>query len=215
MKEAGIRVLVVDDHSLVRDGICRLLEAEPDLLVVGAVSSGPEALGSLPGLRPDVILLDIRMPGMSGIEATRAIRAADPLVRVVALSAYDDQAAAAYEAGVSGYVLKTARSAELLATLRAVHLGTTVIPDSLGGRLGLALRGPGPSAGGLTPREREVLALVVRGLTNRAIARALDIGPRTADQHVHSIFLKAGVRSRAEAVHYALENHLVGGEAPA
>jgi DNA-binding NarL/FixJ family response regulator len=208
-----IRVLLVDDHALIREGVRRLLEAEPDIEVIGEAGSGEAAIAVLDVERPDILLLDVRMPGMGGLEATRVIRSTFPNVRVVILSAYAEYAAEAIGAGAWGYLLKTASGGLLLATLRSVFYGAKVVHEPVSESLSL---GGGPArperTSVLSPRELEVLRLLVGGLTNRAIARGLGIGPRTADQHVHSIFVKIGARSRAEAVLYAVEHHLAGGD---
>jgi DNA-binding NarL/FixJ family response regulator len=205
----AIRVMLVDDHALVREGINQILDKEPDITVIGEAERGDLALEMLESLQPDVVLLDVRMPGMSGIETTRRIRAAFPKIRVLILSAYADFAVEAFRAGASGYVLKSARSRELVAALRSVFCGSTVIQGALAEGLGIWESG-GRSQGTdlLSPREAQILRLIARGLTNRTIAREVGIAPRTADQHVHNIFVKVGVRSRAEAVRYAVEHEL-------
>jgi DNA-binding NarL/FixJ family response regulator len=201
--------LLVDDHALVREGIRQILEREPDITVVGEAERGDLALELLDRLQADVVLLDVRMPGMSGIETTRRIRASYPSVRILILSAHSDFAVEAFRAGASGYVLKSARSSELIAALRSVFLGSTVIQGSLAEAMDIWGSG-GRSRGTdlLSPREAQILRLIARGLTNRTIAREIGIAPRTADQHVHNIFVKVGVRSRAEAVRYAVEHEL-------
>lgn len=204
-----IRVMLVDEHALVREGIRQILEKEPDLLVVGEADRGEMALGVLDDLHPDVVLLEVRMPGISGVETTRRIRAAFPKIRVLILSADGDFALEALRAGASGYLLKTSNSRHLVAALRSVFFGSTVIQGALAEGLGVW----GPSARSkvanvLSRREAEILRLIARGLTNRAIARQVGIATRTADQHAHNIFVKVGARSRAEAVRYAVEHDL-------
>jgi len=204
-----IRAMLVDDHAVVREGIRQILDREPDIAVIGEAERGDLALELLDRLQPDVVLLDVRMPGLSGIETTRRIRAAFPKIRVLILSAYDDFAVEAFRAGASGYVLKSAGSRELIAALRSVFFGSTVIQGALTEGLGI-FGSVGRSRGSdlLSPREAQILRLIARGLTNRTIAREIGIAPRTADQHVHNIFVKVGVRSRAEAVRYAVEHEL-------
>ncbi len=206
---AAIRVMLVDEHALVREGIRHILEKERDLLVVGEADRGDLALGLLEDLHPDVVLLEVRLPGMSGVETTRRIRATFPKIRVLILSADGDFALEALRAGASGYVLKTSGSRELVAALRSVFFGSTVIQGALAEGLGIW----GPSARSKVPnvlsrREAEILRLIARGLTNRAIAQEIGIAPRTADQHAHNILVKVGARSRAEAVRYAVEHEL-------
>jgi DNA-binding NarL/FixJ family response regulator len=199
--------MLVDDHALVREGIRQILDKEPDIEVIAEAERGELALELLELLQPDVVLLDVRMPGISGIETTRRIRAAFPKIRVLILSAHADFAVEAFHAGALGYVLKSARSSELIAALRSVFLGLIVVQGSLAEGLGLG--GSGGRFQGkdlLSPREAQILRLIARGLTNRTIAREIGVAPRTADQHVHNIFVKVGVRSRAEAVRYAVEH---------
>jgi DNA-binding NarL/FixJ family response regulator len=204
-----IRVMLVDDHDLVREGIRRIIDREPGFAVLGEAESGDTALQLLERVQPDVVLLDVRMPGISGIETTRRIRAAFPTVRVLILTAYADYAVEAFRAGASGYVLKSARSSELIAALRSVFSGSMVIQGAVAERLSISeSAGMSPRAELLSLREAQILRLLARGLTNRAIAREIGIAPRTADQHVHNIFVKVGVRSRAEAVRYAVEHDL-------
>jgi len=201
--------MLVDDHALVREGIRQILDKEPEITVIGEAERGDLALELLDSLQPDVVILDVRMPGMNGIETTRRIRAAFPKIRILILSAHADFAVEAFRAGASGYVLKSASSRELVAALRSVFSGSIVIQEALAE--GLGLRGSGGRSQGtdvLSPREAQILRLIARGLTNRTIAREIGVAPRTADQHVHNIFIKVGVRSRAEAVRYAVEHEL-------
>jgi DNA-binding NarL/FixJ family response regulator len=207
-----VRVMLVEEHAIVREGLRRILEREPDLKVVGEANRGDDALKVIDEVRPDVVLMGARLPGISGVETTRRIRTACPQVRVVMLSAQADFALEALRAGASGYLLKTASSRILVAALRSVFLGATVIQEELAA--GLGIWGPSPgSPEVLSRREAQILRLIVRGLTNRAIAREVGIAPRTADQHVHNIFIKVGARSRAEAVRYAVEHELASTEA--
>ena len=204
-----VRLMLVEEHALVREGIRRILEREPGFEVVGESNRGDDALKLIDDLRPDVVLMGARLPGMSGIETTRRIRGVFRQVRVLILSAQTDFALEALRAGASGYVLKTATSRELVAALRSVFLGLTVVQGELAAALGVW----GPTARSqlkdvLSRREVQILGLIARGLTNRAIAREVGIAPRTADQHVHNIFIKVGARSRAEAVRYAVEHEL-------
>ena len=209
-----VRVMLVEEHAIVREGLRQILEREPDLKVVGEADRGDDALKVIDEVRPDVVLMGARLPGISGVETTRRIRTACPQVRVVMLSAQADFALEALRAGASGYLLKTASSRILIAALRSVFLGATVIQEELAA--GLGIWGPSPGSGPpevLSRREAQILRLIVRGLTNRAIAREVGIAPRTADQHVHNIFIKVGARSRAEAVRYAVEHELASTEA--
>lgn len=202
------RILLVDDHSLLRDGLRRILEREPDLDVVGEAATGEGALELVAQLLPDIVLMDVRMPGMDGIEATRRLRASHPQVQVLVLSAYPEFTREALQAGAAGYLLKSAPARQLLASVRSVALGSMAVQRSL---LGALPWSPGDSrvrTGVLSGRERDILRLITRGLTNRAIARQLGIAPRTADQHVHNMLIKIGARSRVEAVRYAIEHEL-------
>jgi DNA-binding NarL/FixJ family response regulator len=202
------RIVLVDDHSMLREGLRRILEQEPDLEIVGEAAAGEAALELVAQLLPDIVLMDVRMPGMDGIEVTRRLRTSHPQVQVLVLSAYPDFAREALQAGAAGYLLKSAPVRQLLASVRSVALGSMSIERSL---LGALAWSPGDSArrtGDLSGRERDILRLITRGLTNRSIARQLGIAPRTADQHVHNMLIKIGVRSRAEAVRYAIEHEL-------
>ena len=201
--------MLVDDHALVREGIRQILDKQPEITVIGEAERGDLALELLDSLQPDVVILDVRMPGMNGIETTRRMRAAFPKIRILILSAHADFAVEAFRAGASGYVLKSASSRELVAALRSVFLGSIVIQEALAE--GLGLRGSGGRSQGtdvLSPREAQILRLIARGLTNRTIAREIGVAPRTADQHVPNLVIKGGVRSRAEAVRYAVEHEL-------
>ena len=175
--------------------------------MAGEAEGFDEAMTLLAREQVDVVVLDMRMPGVGGVDATRMIRSSYPTVRVLILTAFPEHVAEAFNAGASGFVLKSARSEGLLAAIRTVYLGATVIQDPLLESLEVSASKP-PEASPLTPRELEVIRLLARGLSNRAIAFELGIGPRTADQHVHSIFVKTGVKSRTAAVRYALDHDL-------
>jgi DNA-binding NarL/FixJ family response regulator len=210
----SISVLLVDDHALVREGLRQILDREPDISVVAEADSGEAALNLLTRMRPDVVLLDVRMPGIGGIETARRISSDSPEVRVLMLSAYSEFVLEALRAGASGYMLKTAGSRQLLAGVRSVFLGSTVVHGDLRSSLGVGSPGTGSRTSGvLSRREGEILSLIARGLTNRAIARRVGIAPRTADQHAHNILVKVGARSRAEAIRYAIEHELVSAAA--
>lgn len=205
-----IRVVIVDDHTLLREGTIQLLEQEAEVKVVGQAGSGEEGLEVLGRLRPDVALIDVHLPGMSGLELARATAASLPEVRVLIVSAYDDYAylTEALEIGVGGYLLKTATTRELVDAVRAVAGGVFVLDQALSSRLTRRRSGP-LAAGALTRRESEVLGVLARGRSNQQIATELGLGQRTVEGHVSSVLGKLGVASRAEAVAYALGHRLV------
>lgn len=211
-----IRVVVVDDHALVREGSVQLLEQELDLQVVGQAGSGEEALRLLEAVAPDVALVDVALPGMSGLELAREMIARGLGCRVLVVSAYDDYAyvSEALELGVGGYLLKTASARELVDAVRAVADGVVVLDAEVSVRLGRRSRNGSarPAAAALTSRETEVLALLARGRSNKEIAAELALGVRTVESHVSSLLAKLGVASRTEAVAYALSHRLVSPE---
>jgi len=211
MEPGVIRVVVVDDHALHRDGTRQILEAHPDLQVVGEAASGEVTLALVNQLRPDVVLMDIRLPGMNGIEVTRALTRDHPDVRVLMVSAYDEDVyvRGALEAGAAGYLRKTAPGKELVEAVRAVAGGATVLQSGLTARLLIASRQhePGPIA--LTERELAVLRLLAEGLHNRELAARLGISPRTVERHCASVYAKLGVGSRTEAVVLAISTKLL------
>lgn len=206
-----IRVVIVDDHALVREGTVQLLEQEVDVEVVGQAGSGEDGLGVLEQSRPDVALVDVNLPGMSGLELARKAAASVPAVRVLIVSAYDDYAyvAEALEIGVGGYLLKNASARELVDAVRAVADGVFVLDRAISGRLARRWRDDTPTAGALTRRETDVLSLLARGRSNKQIAAELGLGLRTVEGHVSSVLGKLGVTSRTEAVAYALGHRLV------
>ncbi|NMM23719.1 MAG: response regulator transcription factor [Phycicoccus sp.] len=197
-----IRVLVVDDHALHRDGARGILSQHPDIEVVDEADSGEMALALIDRLLPDVVLMDIRLPGVSGIEATRQIRARNPSVRVLMVSAYDDDEyiRGALQAGASGYLCKTAPGRELAKAIRSVASGSTVVEPAVLARLLVVRPSRSSTEGGLSEREQSVLDLLAQGLTNKRVAARLNISARTVERHCESIYAKMAVHSRAEAV---------------
>jgi DNA-binding NarL/FixJ family response regulator len=210
-----IKVLLVDDQSLVRAGFRMILSAEDDLEVVGEATDGLEVVELVTRLQPDVVLMDIRMPGLDGIEATRRALAARPEVRVVVLTTFDldEYVYAALRAGASSFLLKDAKESQLLAAIRVVADGGSLFAPGITGRLiaRFAERAPGTAIElpPLTAREHEVLGLVARGLSNAEIAEKLVISEHTTKTHVASLLQKLGLRSRVQAVVLAYESGLV------
>jgi len=203
-----IRALVVDDHPVVRAGLVALLDAAPDIRVVGTASSGEDAIGLAAELRPDVVLMDLRMSGIDGDEATASILAAGQQTRVIILTTYenDDAILRAISAGASGYLLKAAPEEELLAGVRAVAAGEVALAPSVSRLLVRRAAAPTPPpAPALSPREHEVLALVADGLSNRAIGERLFVGEATVKTHLLHAFAKLGVDDRTRAVTRAME----------
>jgi DNA-binding NarL/FixJ family response regulator len=204
-----IRVLLVDDHPVVRAGLRGMLEAVDGLAVVGEAGSGPEAVTAARALHPDVVLMDLRMPGGDGVVATGRIRAAVPDTRVVVLTTYETDAdiLRAVEAGAAGYLLKDAGPAELTRALFAAARGETVLAPSVAARLVDGV--PRPAAPALSAREVEVLRRVARGRSNAEIGRELHITEATVKTHLLRIFQKLGVSDRTAAVTTAMANGLL------
>jgi DNA-binding NarL/FixJ family response regulator len=214
----SVRVLVVDDQALVRAGFVKLLEPEPNLTVVGEAGDGLEAVEAVARTRPDVVLMDIRMPRMDGIEATRRLRAKPDAARVLILTTYDldEYVFEALKAGASGFLLKDAPSDQLIAGIGVVAAGDALLAPAVTRRLIEEFaRRPTPPPGGpvelaeLTAREREILTLIARGLTNGEIAGGLVVGESTVKTHVGNILMKLGLRDRVQAVVLAYETGLV------
>jgi two-component system, NarL family, response regulator LiaR len=212
-----LRLLIAEDHTLVREGTRRILEQQSDFEVVGEAESGEAAIDLAASLRPDVAILDVRLPGCTGIDACREIAARQLGVRCLILSAYDDEqyVIEALRAGASGYLLKTAPSRELVDAVRAVGSGATVLQDAISRRLAESRIRPaqGGAAGEVSARELDVLRLAARGLANKDIARRLGISRRTVEGHMNNLFSKLGATSRTEVVLEALNRHLVEMEA--
>ena len=209
----SIRVLIVDDHAVVRTGLRRVLEAEPDIDVVGEAPDAERAVFEAIENKPDIVLLDVMMPGKSGIEGMPALLQAAPDARVLILSMQDDPryVREAFDAGASGYVLKEAADTEVVDAVRAVGAGERYVHPSLGARLVAADTDERRRAASdpLSDREREVLRLLALGHTNQEIASMLFISVRTAETHRAHIMRKLGLGSRAELVRYALAEGLL------
>jgi DNA-binding NarL/FixJ family response regulator len=220
MSDAGrqpLRIAVADDQTAVREGLATLLDLLPGLTVVGTAADGDEAVALVARERPDVVLMDLRMPGCDGVEATQRIRSQHPETQVVVLTTYadDESILKALHAGARGYLTKDAGRSEIARAIEAAAAGQSVLDPAVQARL-LAVAGepaaqavPEQRPDGLTAREVEVLALIAGGLSNGQIARALFVSEATVKTHVNHIFSKAGVRDRAQAVHYAYQHGIV------
>jgi DNA-binding NarL/FixJ family response regulator len=211
---AAIRLIIADDHAVVRKGLAAVLADEPDLHVIGLAGSGREALALVQQLQPDLALLDITMPDMNGLEATRKLAASHPRVRVLILTMHEEEAFffEALKAGAAGYVLKGADSDEVIAAIRAVHGGGVYLPPKLAGRLvreHLDHQGQQAADDGLTPREREILTMIAQGLTNREIADRLLLSLNTVKTHRLHILQKLNLRDRGELISYAIKHGLL------
>ncbi|GGO49228.1 response regulator [Streptomyces lasiicapitis] len=215
-----VRVLVVDDQSVVRAGFAAVIDAEPDLTVVGQAADGAEALELARVSRPDVVLMDIRMPGMDGLTATRLLTSAEPPTRVLVLTTFrrDEYVFSALRGGASGFLLKDCEPQELVDAIRTVAAGETLLAPEITRRLidAFATGTVGPRARPdgrldvLTGRERDVLREVARGLNNPEIAAALGIGRSTVKTHMNALLAKLSLRDRAQAIIFAYEVGLAG-----
>ena len=209
-----IRLLLVDDHQIVRAGLRMLFQAEPDMEIVGEASSGEEALALVPTLQPDVVIMDVAMPGMNGIEATRHIREINPRTAVLALTMHEDEQYffAMLDAGAAGYIPKRAAPDDLVSAIRVVSQGNVFLYASLARFLikDATERATHEPLGephlveSLTPREHEVLTWIAEGRTNREIAETLVISPKTVDRHRENIMAKLNLHNRTELVKYAI-----------
>ncbi len=204
-----IRIMIVDDHEVVRLGMRAAFEAEPDMSVVGEASNGAEALAKIPVLDPQLILMDVRMEKMNGIEACREIKSRNPDVHILMITSYTDEDAmiSSILAGASGYLLKHVSRADLLRSIRQIASGHSLI-DSRTAQQAMERMTQIPGSE-LTEREREVLTLVARGYTNKQIADTLFVSEKTARNHVSHILDKLGLSRRSEAAAFAVEHRLV------
>lgn len=205
--DAKIRVVIVDDHAMLRAGLEQLLGGEPDLEVVGKAAEGAEAVGLVREVRPDVVLMDLQMPGVDGVEATRQI-VVEELADVLVLTSYSDaeRIVGALDAGALGYLLKDAEPDEVLRGIRAVARGESPINPRAARELLGARRTTSTATADLTPRETEVLELVRQGMANKQIARRLGISERTVKAHLTSTFQRIGVVDRTQAALWAERN---------
>lgn len=210
---AKIRVIVADDHAIVRDGISSLLSTEPDIEVVAEATNGREAVELSKRHKPDIVLMDLMMPEMDGVEATKAIRAGASNTRVLVLTSFaaEDRLLPALRAGAQGYLLKQSGAEDLVGAIQLVHSGGSSLDPAVAGKVLQELAkesGPSGPAEALTDRELEVLGLIARGMSNRQIAESLVISEATARNHVSNILGKLQVESRTQAALYALREGL-------
>jgi NarL family two-component system response regulator LiaR len=211
MAQKSIRVLIVDDHFMVRDGLKVFVNVSPGMECVGEAASGEDALRLCAEVQPDVVLMDLMMPGMDGVRATELIRKQFPQTRVVALTSFAEKELVqrAVRAGATGYLLKNASMPQLAAAIRQAAEGRATLSAEATEALMSATAGPTGPEEELTPRELEVLAALGEGLTNFEIARKLTISESTARFHISNIFMKLGVSNRTEAVRLALRLKLI------
>jgi len=208
--QVQIRIVVVDDHDMVRRGLAAYLKVQPDLSLIGEAGDGMQAVELCLQLQPDVVLMDLIMPGMGGIEATRLIREQNPATQVIALTSFQEKSMVqeAIRAGAISYLLKNVKGDNLAAAIRSANAGRGTLSPEV--TQGLITSGRKPQVGqDLSPRELEVLALMVEGLTNPEIAERLSISRATASSHVSHILQKLDVSNRAEAIVLAVRNNLV------
>ncbi len=211
---APIRVAVADDHPVVRDGLVAMLETQPDFAVIGEAETGPDALAVVVAANPDVLLLDLEMPGLDGVGVLRRLREAGARTRVIVFTVFDtdERIIAAVEAGAAGYLLKGAPRGDVFAAVRTVAAGGSLLAPVATSAVLRRVRqemAPAGAAPALTPRERAVLKHLARGLGNKQIAAALRISERTVKFHVSSVFTKLGAANRTEAVTRAAQAGLI------
>jgi NarL family two-component system response regulator LiaR len=209
-----IRVLIADDHAVVRQGLRTFLDLQDDFEVVGEAADGGEAVDQAARLAPDVVLMDLAMPGTDGVTAIRALRERVPDARAIALTSYsdDERVFGAVRAGAAGYLLKDTDPAELVAGIRTVAAGQGLLSPPVAARLleEMARGGTaGPEAADLTPREREVLILIARGRSNKRIALELGVAEKTVKTHVGHVLAKLGVSDRTQAALWAVRHDLL------
>ena len=208
-----IRIAVIDDHPVVRDGLIAMLGTQPDLLVVGEANDGPEAIRVVADRQPDVILLDLEMPGMDGVKVLRRLQAEQPDVRAIVFTAFDtdERIVSALQAGAKGYLLKGVPRNEFFEAIRVVHRGGSLLQPVVASKLLAHMRKPAADAlpEPLTEREREVLGLLAQGKANKEIAAALVITERTVKFHISSIMGKLGAGNRTEVVSLAVQQGLI------
>ena len=210
-----IRILLVDDHHVLREGIVSILDAVDDLFVAGEAESGEQAIELAKQLEPDVMLLDLNLPDMSGLEVARRVLADDPQMTIVALTAYDyvQYVREALEIGVSGYLLKSANSSEIIQAIRKAAAGDKILDPRISDQVFEAFGKRGATRrGDMTPREFEVLRHLADGKTNSDIGKALHLTTKTIESHVSSILGKLGVTNRTEAVRMSIDRGLLPGE---
>lgn len=210
-KSESIRVLIVDDHTIVREGLVTLLEAFPDLTLAGETANGQEAVKLCAEQNPDVVLMDLMMPVMDGVTAIRKILKDHPDIRILALTSFveNEMVQTALEAGAFGYLLKNISARELAEAIRAAKVGKSSLAPEATQALIKAATAPPPLGHDLTPRELEILEHLVKGLTNAQIAQQLTISPATVKNHISNILPKLDASSRTEAVALALQHKLV------
>lgn len=201
-----IRVLIVDDHIVVRLGLRTLIQSQPDMEVAGDAAGGQDAVALVEKLHPDLIMMDLRMPGCGGVEAVKSIRAVDPNARVLFLSSFgsEEEVYQALHAGALGYILKNAATDELLQAIRRVYAGGTWIPAGLA-----ALYADRTNRPELTHREKQILQCVFQGLTNKEIAHELNVAENTVKNHINNLMYKLGAKDRTHATHVALVRGLL------